>query len=349
MAELESRLGGSPPLPGLDADLSRVIPSGDSYVLVMFDGLGAGQVGVPAASALAASQRGILHAPFPTTTTVALATIATGLAPAGHGVIGHLMWLPELEKVVNVLKWRTPEGADVDFDTSSFLPAPNLWERLRAVGVEPITIQPGDFQGSPLTRAVYRGCRFEPVYSMEESVAATVELAATPNRLIFTYLQQVDFAAHVWGQESEDYLSALTAIDRAWSALCARLAPGVTLIGTSDHGHVDYRESDKMPMRGSFDRLTAFGDPRSVYLRGSPDLIEAFAEQAGGRVESLEDLRRLWGAEHGTHPQLSLRLPDATVLAPGGRVLLPKGFDRRLIGYHGGLDPAEIEIPLLVR
>ncbi len=349
MSELESRLGGSPPLPGLDADLSGVIPVGSSYVLTLFDGLGAAQLDVPEASSLSASQRGVIHAPFPTTTTVALATVATGLAPAGHGVIGHLMWLPELEKVVNVLKWRTPEGADVDFDTASFLPAPNLWERLKSAGIEPITIQPGDFQGSPLTRAVYRGCRFEPVYSVEESVAATVELAATPNRLIFTYFQQVDFAAHVWGQRSGDYLSALTSVDRAWSALCARLAPEVTLVGTADHGHVDYREADKLPMRDEFDRLIAFGDPRSVYLRGGPEPIAAFAEQAGAPLVSTEDLRRLWGAEHGTHPQLAVRQPDAAVLAPRGKVLLPKGFDRRLIGYHGGLDPAEVEIPLLVR
>jgi hypothetical protein len=349
MSELESRLGGSPPLPGLDADLSGVIPTGSSYVLALFDGLGAAQLDVPEASSLASSQRGIIHAPFPTTTTVALATVATGLAPAGHGVIGHLMWLPELEKVVNVLKWRTPEGADVDFDTASFLPAPNLWERLKSAGVEPITIQPGDFQASPLTRAVYRGCRFEPVYSIEESVAATVELAATPNRLIFTYFQQVDFAAHVWGQRSGDYLSALTSVDRAWSALCTRLAPEVTLVGTADHGHVDYREADKIPMRDEFDRLIAFGDPRSVYLRGGSEPIAAFAEQAGAAVLSIDDLRRLWGAERGTHPQLARRQPEAAVLAPRGKVLLPKGFDRRLIGYHGGLDPAELEIPLLVR
>jgi hypothetical protein len=349
MSELESRLGSSPPLPGLDTDLSGAIPSGASYVLVLFDGLGVAQLGVPETASLAASHRGVLHAPFPTTTTVALATIATGLAPAGHGVIGHLMWLPELERVVNVLKWRTPEGADVDFDTTSFLPAPNLWERMKAAGVEPITIQPGDFQGTPLTRAVYRGCRFEPVYGMEESVAATVELAATPNRLIFTYFQQVDFAAHVWGQRSGDYLSALSSVDRAWSALCARLPANVTLIGTADHGHINYREADKIPIRDEFDRLIAYGDPRSVYLRGAPDLIGAFAQQAGSSVESIEDLRRVWGAEHGTHPQLPFREPDAAVLAPTGRVLLPKGFDRRLIGYHGGLDPAEVEIPLLVR
>ena len=56
----------------------------------------------------------------------------------------------------------------------------------------------------------------------------------------------------------------------------------------------------------------------------------------------------MWGPGP-RHPGLTERTPDALFLAGDGEVLLPPGFDKRLRGYHGGLDPDEIEVPLLVR
>jgi hypothetical protein len=40
-------------------------------------------------------------------------------------------------------------------------------------------------------------------------------------------------------------------------------------------------------------------------------------------------------------------MPDAVLLAPPDSVILPRGFDKRLRGYHGGLEPIEVDIPLL--
>jgi hypothetical protein len=45
---------------------------------------------------------------------------------------------------------------------------------------------------------------------------------------------------------------------------------------------------------------------------------------------------------------LAQRLPDLVALAADDTLLLPPGFDRRLVGYHGGLSRAEVEIPLLI-
>lgn len=50
VAELESRLtGASTPMPGLHPQLSSVVPPASTYVLVLFDGLGAHQLDHPAA------------------------------------------------------------------------------------------------------------------------------------------------------------------------------------------------------------------------------------------------------------------------------------------------------------
>ena len=63
--------------------------------------------------------------------------------------------------MVNTLKWVDLSGQPVHYDYGSFLARPNLWERLRQAGIEPITVQPESFAGSPLSRLLYRGARFE--------------------------------------------------------------------------------------------------------------------------------------------------------------------------------------------
>jgi hypothetical protein len=343
--ELERRLTGSAPGPGLAPDLASLIPHADTYVLGLFDGLGHHQLGHASAKTLAEASVGVLTAPFPSTTTVSMATISTGTEAAAHGVVGHLMWIPQLDSVVNVLKWVTLAGQHTGYPTGDFLPEPNLWERLRANGIEPITVQPGDFVDTPLTRLLYRGCRFEPVYSVDEAVDATSSLAGQPGRFVFVYFPQVDFAAHVWGQRSTEYTEALRAMDTAWSRLVARVPAPV--VGTADHGHVDYDERSKLMMRDPvMNAVASFGDARALFLNGPEDAIVRVGETYGIEAHLIGDGADLWPGVR--HPELRGRLPDAVLLAPDGKVLLPRGFDRRLTGYHGGLSPEEIDIPLLV-
>lgn len=352
VAELERRLTGSGLIPGLAPDLSDRVPDRPTYVLVLFDGLGSGQLGHPAAKTLAGSHAGDLDAPYPTTTTVSLATLVTGTVPASHGVIGHYMFVPEIGDVVNILKWVTPTGTRVEYPTGGFLPRPNLWERLRQRGIEPITVQPADFERSPLTAMLYRGCRFESAGSVEEAVAAVAAVATVPGRLILAYVPDVDYAAHVWGQRSDAYASALARADTVWSRLAAVIPAGAALVGTADHGLIDYPETAKVLIRDHrYRRLMFFGDARTVLLRGAGEVIGELAAETGAELIGLDRLRRWWGAHPGVevHPDLGSRSPDAGLLAPPGSVLLPPGFDKRLIGYHGGIEPGERVIPLLVR
>ena len=73
----------------------------------------------------------MLKAPFPTTTTVGLSSIATALAPMQHGVIGYTQWTPDLVRVINMLQWAD-KWERVNYDTTGLLPAPNLWPKCGA-------------------------------------------------------------------------------------------------------------------------------------------------------------------------------------------------------------------------
>lgn len=345
VAELEGRLTGTARAPGLDEDLSGLIPEGSSVCLTLFDGLGASQAAE--IEGFRSSTKGVLHAPFPTTTTVSLATVATGRTMPGHGVVGHLMWLPGLQTVANVLKFVTPAGRPVELDYSSFIPGPNLWERLRDAGIEPVTVQPGPFSGSPLSTALYRGCRFEGVWNASEWVDAVADLTAEPHRFVFAYWPDVDVAAHVSGRASAEYRRTVTQAARLWDRLRDRIDG--PLIGTADHGHLDYRESGKYLLRDpEVDRVTWYGDSRSLMVRGDRSVAERITADTGASWYGPEDFREWMGTDPEPHPELDARLPQAVALAKPDTLLLPPGFDRRLVGYHGGLSRAEVEIPLLI-
>lgn len=344
VCELERLMVGSSPSPGLTEELALAIPDADTYVLVLFDGLGVAQLGHPKAESLARSNQGTLHAPFPTTTSVSLSTVATGLPPSQHGLVAHLAWFGDLDRVVNTLKWVDLTGDPVPYDYPSILPRPNLWERLRSSGVEPITVQPGPFQGSPLSRLLYRGTRFEPAFDIDDLIEATVQLAGTPRRFVFTYVWQVDFAGHVYGLESDEFAEAVDLANNVWERIAGQLPPGAALVGTADHGLIEYQDNDKLIVRDErFADMRFAGDTRGVHLWGTSQQAEELAEHTGG---SLVDPKSLLGPGLVAHAQE--RLGEQVLLAPTGKVVLPPGFDKRLRCYHGGLDRDEVEIPLLI-
>ncbi len=342
VAEIERLLTGNAPSPGLGEGMS--VPPAETYVLVLFDGLGMAQLEHPSAASFAAAAVGSLDAPFPTTTSVSLATVATGLAPAGHGQVAHLSWMPDLSEVVNTLKWVDLSGAPVTYDYPALMPNPNLWERLRHAGIEPITVQPGDFSGSPLSRALYRGARFEPAWDVDDLIQATAQLAGVPGRMIFTYVPHVDFAGHVFGLGSEEFTDAMRVAVSVWEGIAAALPPGVALLGTADHGLAEFPEEKKVLIRDPrFDSLRFAGDTRGVQLWGDAELMDELAELAGGR---LADPSLLVGPS--PTPIALSRLGEQVLLPPDDIAALPPGFDKRLRCYHGGLSEAEVKIPLLV-
>lgn len=347
IAELEHRLTGSCQAPRLDSDLADLIPAGETYVLALFDGLGAHQLDHPNASDLAAANVATIDTMFPSTTSVSLSTIATGMTPTQHGIIAYLMNFPD-HGVVNMLKWAKPGGQPIAADPTHLLPTPNLWERLRMAGLEPICVQPGNFQDTPLTRALYRGARFESVWTENDIIDATTQLAAEPGRLIFTYIPHVDVAAHVGGQQSDGYATAMRTANMIWQTIANRLADHAVMVGTADHGHLDYSEDHKLDLPAT--DLTIFGEPRAIYIAGGDsDSTDVPPSLAGfpARWVPKSELRE-WLGPGVAHPALEERLPDGALLPDPGYLLLASCMDRRLVGMHGGLEPGELEIPIMV-
>ena len=347
VAELERRLTGHSPTRGLRPDLAAMIPAARNYLLVVFDGLGAGQLPHANASAMAEPRRAILEAPFPTTTTVGLSSICTGLTPRQHGVIGYRQWLPDLQKVVSLLRWTDLSGQPVRYDTASFLPAPNLWERLSSRQARGVVVQPGAFFDTLLTRMLYRGAEMRGYFSASEVDPAYL-FTRSKRTLAMVYYHAVDVAAHEAGQHSESYRLAMAGADQLWARLAGRLPSDTVMVGTSDHGHCDIPEEGKFILdKTDTEGLRWWGDSRALMLSGPSERIGALAEKTGSRMIAAHVVRT-WLGRGRPHPDLEARMPDALLLARDNTGIFPKGMDTRKTGHHGSLTPAESQIPLLV-
>jgi hypothetical protein len=347
VAELERRLTGRSPSRGLRSDLARLIPPARSYVLVVFDGLGSAQLSHPNAGALRAAHRAGLKAPFPTTTTVSLSSICTGLTPLQHGVIGYRQWFPDLNKVVSLLRWTDLSGRHVTYNTGSFLPKPNLWERLRDRQAGRMIVQPAAFFDTPLSRMLYRGAEMRG-YSSPFEVDPAYLVARSKPTLAMVYYHKVDVAAHEEGQQSDKYGQAVDEAGRLWEGLARRLPPDTVMVGTSDHGHMDIPPSGKLVLSAADTKgLKWWGDSRALMLSGPTDRIEELAERTGSGLLTPHSLRK-WLGRGKPHQDLESRMPDAVLLARDGAGIFPKGMDSRKTGHHGGVTPAEAGIPLLV-
>jgi predicted AlkP superfamily pyrophosphatase or phosphodiesterase len=347
VAELEFAMTGKSQSPRLDTDLADSIRNAATHVFVLFDGLGAQQLGHPMASDLAGAAAGVLDAPFPSTTTVSLATIATGLPPSQHGLIAYKMWMPDVDAVVNTIHMTTRWGEPIpSIEYDRFLPSPNVWERLSGAGVEPIVVQPGNFERTPLTETLYRGARFEGYWNPDEAVTATTDLAATSGRLVFLYVPHVDFAAHVSGQESDEYTQAMRIANTIWRRLARELPADVGLTGTADHGHVDIDPDARIRFDDEeFENSFVSEDGRVLFIHGEAEPVLESVDPGSIHVESSS---RWWGPPP-LHPRFAERSPDSIIFVPPGITALSRHSNHRLMGYHGGVTAQEREIPLLTR
>ncbi len=146
-------------------------------------------------------------------------TLATGLPPSQHGLIAYLLKLPGAG-IVNTLFWY-PIGAShpLDHDPAVFLPSPNTAERLAAAGREVVVIEPSALVGTSIDQVLYRGARVRGGADEHSVAAAALEEAAVSGRLVVVYLPHVDAAAHIAGQQSDLYASALETVAGTWTAM----------------------------------------------------------------------------------------------------------------------------------
>ncbi len=376
LARALARIGGLPLDPGDRAagELAERIGGGKPLLFVLVDGLGdvfldhlcddARHGSGP--SLFAEAERVALRSVFPSTTAAALAAIATGEWPSRHAVPAWFTHLHRRGVTATILPFvdRASERGLRRFGIGpgEAFPCPS---RLAEMPGPLRTYHPAAISNSEFT-AWGRG-RW-PTDSYEHLRDA---VAGVGRRLIdeaeggvhYLYLPMLDSASHRSGPGHPDALGALHAIDGALGRLREQLEGRARIAVSADHGALAVGEADKHmilrddPLLDDL-HLPPHGEPRVPMFCTRPGAGEAFAgkfrERWGGRWALLsrreaEELE-LFGPGR-ISPEAAERIGDYIAVGPGRDVLLygeRGGGQSSLRGYHAGLRPEEMEIPLLL-
>ena len=342
------------------------LPKANRVVVVLVDGLGArllkrfaGYAPTLRAAAAAAGST-TLDTVFPTTTAAALTSLATGLAPGQHGVVGYDVLDPVKRRVVNQLgAWPG------DLDPLAWQPEQTLFEKLSA-NRHVATVSRPKFKNSALTRAGLRGGAFVEANTPGARVRGVLEtLRQHRDALVYLYWDDLDKAGHGFGVESQSWLNALEELDSSMRRLVAGVGSNTTVLLTADHGMVDVPASGRIdysefPELLEGVQLTA-GEPRGVQLHFAPEAspevregtIAAWKERFGENAWVLTRAEVLDAGWLGpvTREGVAERFGDVLIAAHGpialydGRRVAPHAFE--MVGQHGSLTPVERKVPLL--
>ncbi len=264
-------LGPAAWLEGLPIWFPDAARHAEQIVLLILDGLGweqleAHQSLMPALTSLTG---GAVTTVAPSTTATALSSIATGLTPAEHGLLGYRILLGG--EILNVLRWTSPAG-----DRRRAFPPRDIQPFAAFLGHEVPVVSPAELQGSAFSEAHLRGSR--PV-GWRAASAIPVEvgrLLAAGERFVYAYYGGIDKTAHERGF-GDFYDAELRAADRLVADVLDQLPPGSVLVVTADHGQVDV-------------------GPRIV--DPDPDLLAMVVQQSG------EGRFRWWHAASGAAAEL---------------------------------------------
>ena len=333
-------------------------------VFVVVDGLGMNFIDkLEPSSFLRQHLRMELQTVFPSTTSTAVTSLATASWPNRHSIIGWDMYLEEVDTVVTIIRFeRRRDGKplgrlgvreDQAYPTSSLF---------GAIPSDLVSIVPDGIANTPYSDyATGHKASYITYGEFADGIEAAMSSAraSRERRITYLYTVDVDYAAHEYGTNAPQTMDALERVDKAIERLAMHLPSSARLLLTADHGHLDGPTHEILPTHPLVEHLLhePWGDAREMHfavMPGRDEVFEAdFREKYGeyaflltvDEVESLELLgpgriedvtrRRL-----GTHLAIS-RGPDAFTYRS-------KSDSMKFIGYHSGLTPDEMLVPLIV-
>jgi hypothetical protein len=291
---------------------------------------------------------------FPSTTPTSLASLATGVTPGRHGILGFTVNIPETDRVLTHIYWRDDPPA------GQWQPVPTWFERLQWAGVGARAVLPAAFLGSGLTEAAYRGAQFVAASKDDDYTQLVVDQLRAAPGLVYAYTAAIDTAAHLFGVGSPEWHAAAAYVDRLLTRLVEALPPDAALLITADHGGLNVPQDRRIDLDADA-RLSAgvrvvAGEPRVRYLHTEPgaasDVIAAWTELLNGRadVRSRDDAVAA-GLFGSVAPDHLARIGDVVVSCLGDTAVLAGRREppevAQLVGMHGGATAVETAIPLI--
>ena len=349
------------------AALAERIGRDRPLLFILVDGLGDVFVDrMDPSTSLGSAERINLRSVFPSTTAAALTAVATGEWPATHAVptwFTHLhrndltaTILPFVERASNTALQRfgiTPNDA---------FPCPSL---LAAMPGPLRTYHPRAISNSEFTTYGRGDWPTDPFDHLRDAAAAVLKRIVTEGEggVHYLYLPMVDSAAHRVGPTGRATGQALAAVDRTIGKLAQALDGRARIAISADHGSIGVGAHEKslvLPDDTILEELHTppHGEPRVPMFCVRPGRRDAFAglfRERWGRdwaLLSRAEAEALLLFGPGPLSELAAeRIGDFIAISAGRDVIVygePGNSLVSLNGFHAGMLPDEMSIPLLL-
>ncbi len=339
-----------------------------NVILLVVDGLGHDYLSGPGAgSHLHAHLRSSLTSVCPSTTSAAVPTFLTGVAPQQHGLTGWFTWFRELGSVLAILPFQPRHGGcslgQQDFHPGMLSGCESIFERIHT-GKH--VVMPDRIAESEFNVAFHDGAeiwKFSGLADLFDVIRAAAS-SRNERNYVYAYWPEFDSLAHSKGIGSKDVAQHFAELDEAFGKFVQGLQGTDTkIIVTADHGFIDIPSSGVIQMADHPELVETLvlplcGEQRFAFCYVHPDKVDRFRQYVASELSHAAELHRSsdlieqgWFGLGEPHPQLASRIGHyAMVMKPGfkirDRVLGEK--PKRHIGVHGGVTPNEMLVPLVV-
>jgi predicted AlkP superfamily pyrophosphatase or phosphodiesterase len=323
----------------------------DRVVLLVLDGLGWEQIEARPhlTPTLSSMTGGPIHSVLPTTTATALTSLATGMPPGEHGVVGYRIHVHG--EVLNVLRWTTAAG-----DARQTIPPQKVQPNLPFLGHRPPVITRAEFARTGFTQAHLDGVRFTGYRVLSSLVTDIARLTRASEPFVYAYYDGVDKVSHEYGI-GPHYDAEVAAVDRLVADVLEAAANGTAVVVVSDHGQVEVGDN-VIPLAPDVAAHVSLqsGEGRFRWLHARPghgtalleSSIACHADTAWVRTRD-EIVEQGWFGPVVTTEAIA-RLGDVALVARDDVAFTEPTdtgpFD--LVARHGSATSAEMRVPLLV-
>jgi predicted AlkP superfamily pyrophosphatase or phosphodiesterase len=358
--------------PGLYPPLDNLVLNPDKrLVFIVIDGLGMSFLEKHGRDSYIYSlTKQELTSVFPSTTSSALTSLMTGMAPLQHAMTGWFMYFRELATAAISLPFA-PRFTDssfksLDVDISQILCFETIFTKInkKVKIISPRATINSAFSDYCFGEKDKMG--YDTIAQCFQSVISAIvpTSGVAPTETIYAYIPHFDEYAHYHGINSPQTIEIFQQIDREFERL-VKLSMGMdtTYIVTADHGLID-TTPDSILQLSSYPSirecliLPLCGEPRVPYCYVRPQKLSQFISEVDkhlgaycDRYELSELLeKKLFGT--GTpHPKFFDRVGDQILIMRENYVLIDKVYHeghKQFVGFHGGLSDDEMRVPLVV-
>jgi len=317
---------------------------------------------------------------FPSQTTNALTTLNTGLTPQEHGLFEYYLYLKEVGKIVNTLRFE-PIGSKVrnelvdrGFSPDILFKGKTVQSTLQESGVKSFAHISASYAYSPYASLLFKDSVVVPSLRSSDLIVGlrkNLEKQDGP-AYFFMHISNLDMMAHEYGPSSYEYSAELLTISYLLNKeLIEKVDPETAeetlILVTADHGGVDVVPENTVFLDEFSDlianlRCDKLGKPilptgshRDVFLHVKSEKLtetkELLEERIGSKAKIVETEQAINDGLFG-RGNVSRQFVDRA----GNLLIMPyrnetvwfdhfKAFKYNPAGQHGGLNEKEMLVP----